>query len=147
MADDFSRRPGRGWFPTTRRSAVAAVGSDDPAERARSFEILVHAYWKPVYTHIRVTRRIPPAEAEDLTQGFFAHALEKGIFQAYDPGRARFRTYVRVCADSYVVAETRARHRLKRNFRPPAERDDRATLFREPPKHRARLSRDVEIVG
>ena len=40
-----------------------------------------------------------------------------------------------------------ARHRLKRNFRPPAERDDRATLFREPPKHRARLSRDVEIVG
>src|SRR4051812_4229264 len=102
MADDFLRSAPGGRFPTTRRSAVVAVGSDDPAERARSFEILVRAYWKPVYKHIRVRFRQSSEQASDLTQGFFAQALELRTFSSYDPARALFRTYLKICLDRFV---------------------------------------------
>lgn len=114
MADDFSRGAGRGRFPTTRRSAVAAVGSDDPAERARSFEILVHAYWKPVYKHLRVRWRRSSEDAAELTQGFFARALEQRMFSTYDASRALFRTYLKACLDRHVMKDAESRMRQKR---------------------------------
>lgn len=114
MADDFSRGAQRGRFPTTRRSAVAAVGSDDPAERARSFEILVRAYWKPVYKHLRVRWRLAEEQAADLTQGFFARALEQRMFSAYDPARALFRTYLKTCLDYHVLKDKESNLRQKR---------------------------------
>jgi DNA-directed RNA polymerase specialized sigma24 family protein len=114
VADDFSRGPQKGWFPATRRSAVAAVGSDDPAERARSFEILVRAYWKPVYKHLRVRWRLSSEQAEDLTQGFFARALEQRMFSAYEPGRALFRTYLKTCLDRHAMKDAESRMRQKR---------------------------------
>src|ERR1043166_3850446 len=112
MADDFQRSaPG---FPPTRRSAVVAVGSDDPAERARSFEILVRAYYKPVYKHIRVRFRRSDEEASDLTQGFFAQMLEQRTFAAYDPARALFRTYLKTCLDRFVIKDDESQMRQKR---------------------------------
>lgn len=114
MADDFSRGARRGRFPTTHRSAVVAVGSDDPAERARSFEILVRAYWKPVYKHLRVRWRLSSEHAADLTQGFFARALEQRMFSAYDPSRALFRTYLKACLDRHVMKDAESRMRQKR---------------------------------
>ena len=91
-----------------------AVGSDDPAERARSFEILVRAYWKPVYKHLRVRWRLSSEQAEDLTQGFFARALEQRMFAAYDPARALFRTYLKTCLDRHVMKDAESRLRQKR---------------------------------
>lgn len=113
MADDSSS-PRRGLFPTTHRSAVVAVGSDDPAERARSFEILVRAYWKPVYKHVRLRFRRSAEEAEDLTQGFFARSFEQRYFSGYDPGRALFRTYLKTCLDRFVLKEAESDRRQKR---------------------------------
>jgi|SRR5262245_7085773 len=101
-------------FPLTRRSVVVAAGSADPALRRRAFEALVAAYWKPVYKYLRLKWGASGEDAEDLTQGFFARALEKGFFDRFDPGRARFRTYLRTCLDGYVANERKARHRLKR---------------------------------
>lgn len=93
---------------------MLAVGSDDPAERARSFEILVRAYWKPVYKHLRVRWRLESEHAEDLTQGFFARALEQRMFSAYDPARALFRTYLKMCLDRHVMKDAESRLRQKR---------------------------------
>jgi RNA polymerase sigma factor (sigma-70 family) len=93
---------------------VLAVGSDDPVERARSFEILVRAYWKPVYKHLRVRWRLSGEQAADLTQDFFARALEQRMFSAYDPSRALFRTYLRLCLDRLVMKDTERRLRQKR---------------------------------
>lgn len=90
------------------------MGSDDPAERARSFEILVRAYWKPVYKHLRVRWRLESEHAEDLTQGFFARALEQRTFSAYDPSLARFRTYLKTCLDRHVMKDAESRLRQKR---------------------------------
>jgi len=90
------------------------VGSDDPAERARSLEILVRAYWKPIYKHLRIRWRLDSEHAADLTQAFFARALEQRMFSLYDPARALFRTYLKTCLDRHVMKDTESRLRLKR---------------------------------
>jgi RNA polymerase sigma factor (sigma-70 family) len=101
-------------FPLTRRSVVRAAASADPLTRRRAFEALVAAYWKPVYKYLRLKWAAPEEDAEDLTQGFFARALEKGFFDRFDPERARFRTYLRTCLDGFVANERKSAHRLKR---------------------------------
>src|SRR5262245_61315156 len=114
MGDDFSPGGEKGRFPPTRRSAVATVGSEDPVARARAFEILVRAYWRPVYTHVRLRWKREEAEAADLTQGFFARAFEKEHFSAYDPAKALFRTYLKTCLDRFVMESARGERREKR---------------------------------
>src|SRR5687768_9109481 len=101
-------------FPLTRRSVVVAAGSADPETRRRAFDALVAAYWKPVYKYLRLKGGASGEDAEDLTQGFFARALEKGFFDRFDPERARFRTYLRTCLDGYVSNERAAARRQKR---------------------------------
>src|SRR5579859_2762984 len=103
MTKDFDAQDTGARFPRTRRSAVAAVGSGDPAERARGFDALVRAYWKPVYAHLRLRWRHGPDDARDLTQGFFARAFEKGFFADYDPSKALFRTFVKTCLDRFAA--------------------------------------------
>ena len=93
---------------------VQAVASADAETRRRAFEVLVAAYWKPVYKYLRLKWGAACEDAEDLTQGFFARALEKGFFDRFDPGRARFRTYLRACLDGFVANERKSAQRLKR---------------------------------
>lgn len=103
-----------GGFPITRWSAVVAASSDDLDERNRALEILIAAYWKPVYKYVRIKWRKSSEDAKDLTQGFFAKALEKNFFRGYDPGKARFRTFLRTCLDRFVANEEKAARRIKR---------------------------------
>ena len=105
---------GGAQFPITSHSAVLAIRSDDPAERARSCDILALAYWKPVYKYVRLKWRKTSDDAQDLTQAFFAKAFEKGYFDAYDPAKARFRTFMRTCLDRFVANDDKAGKRLKR---------------------------------
>ena len=101
-------------FPITRLSAIVAAGSKDQAERSRAFEILVAAYWMPVYKYIRIKWGKPSEDAKDLTQGFFVEAMEKNFFQRYDPARAKFRTFLRTCLEGFVLNEEKAARRIKR---------------------------------
>jgi RNA polymerase sigma factor (sigma-70 family) len=112
--DSTSRAAAGGAFPLTRRSLVAAVGSGDREVRRSAFGALVEAYWKPVYTVLRLRWRLSPVEAEDATQEFFARALEKDWFSRYDPSRARFRTYLRSCLDAHAANRAKAARREKR---------------------------------
>lgn len=114
MTSDSGGESGRGVFPATRGSVIAALRSEDADARARSLEVVAQAYWKPVYKYVRLKWRRPDEDARDLTQAFFASAVEKGYFEAYDPGRARFRTYLRVCLDGFVAKDAQASRRLKR---------------------------------
>ncbi|HEX9186071.1 MAG TPA: sigma-70 family RNA polymerase sigma factor [Vicinamibacteria bacterium] len=93
---------------------VLAVRSGDAAERARALDVLVEAYWRPVFRHVRARWRADDEDARDLAQGFFAAALEKGWLERFDPARGRFRTYLLTCLDGFVAKEKRAGRRLKR---------------------------------
>ncbi len=115
MADDTGIGEGSGKFPATRHSAVLAAQSASLIERERGLSILVAAYWKPIYKYLRIRHREANEEAKDLTQGFFARALEKEFFAAYDPDKGSFRTYLRTCLDRYVANERKAALRQKRS--------------------------------
>jgi hypothetical protein len=101
-------------FPTTRPSFVAGMGSAEPRERERAAEVLVRAYWRPVYKYLRLRHRRANEDAEDLTQGFFAHALEKGWLARFDARRGSFRAFLRLALDGHVANEDKARAREKR---------------------------------
>jgi len=110
--EDF--QPGADRFPPTRRSVIEAVRSIDAEERERALEALSAAYWKPVYKYIRLRWNRPSEEAQDLTQGFFVEVLERELIEKFDPKKSRLRTYLRVCVDSFVSNEQKARQRQKR---------------------------------
>jgi RNA polymerase sigma-70 factor (ECF subfamily) len=101
-------------FPATRRSVLLAARDADPDVRRRALDTLAESYWKPVYKYLRVHHRVEEEPARDLTQGFFALALETGTFDRYEPERARFRTFLRLALDGFVINERKAANRLKR---------------------------------
>jgi len=101
-------------FPVTRLSVVAAARSNDAAERSLALEILFAAYWKPIYKYLRLKYAQAPQDAQDLTQGFFAELLERGLLAKFDPAKSRLRTYLRLCADSFALNEIKAASRKKR---------------------------------
>jgi RNA polymerase sigma factor (sigma-70 family) len=101
-------------FPATRLSLVARTRSADAQTRQLAFAALIEAYWKPVYKYLRLKWQADADEAADLTQAFFTTTLEKDVLGRFDPARARFRTYLRVCLDGFVANARKADGRLKR---------------------------------
>jgi RNA polymerase sigma factor (sigma-70 family) len=101
-------------FPATRHSIVAAMRSSRAEVRRSAFEALVRAYWKAVFKYVRLKWHVSPDHAADLTQSFFLRAFEKDFFAAFDPSRARFRTFLRICLDRFVANARQAEGRLKR---------------------------------
>jgi RNA polymerase sigma factor (sigma-70 family) len=93
---------------------VVAIRSQDPEERSRGYDAIVAAYWRPAYIHLRHRWAAAPEDARDLVQGFFADAFEKGTLERFEPGRARFRTWLRVCLDGYAGHAREAAAALKR---------------------------------
>lgn len=101
-------------FPTTRRSVVLALSSDDADERTRAFDTLVAIYWRPLYKYARVAWGRSPQDCEDLTQSFFVRAVETEALGAFDPAKASFRTFLRLLFDRHSANEAKAAQRLKR---------------------------------
>jgi hypothetical protein len=62
-------------FTTTDWSVVLEAQGESPAAQ-EALEKLCRTYWRPIYSFVR-RQGVGPAEAEDLTQGFFALLLER----------------------------------------------------------------------
>ncbi len=92
-------------FPITRHSVLDRVRSDSPDVRHAAFETLAAVYWKPAYSYLRLRWHLTADDAEDVVQAFFATAFEKQYFKAFDPAKARFRTFVRTCLDRFTQHE------------------------------------------
>ncbi len=101
-------------FPPTRHSVIERLRRPGTEERSAAFSDLVEGYWKPIYKHFRATWNVSPEDAQDLTQAFFSDAFEKAWLEKYEPGKARFRTFVRVCADRFAMNARQASGRAKR---------------------------------
>lgn len=106
--------PASGGFPATRLSVIERIRTTDPDARRQAFGDIVEGYWKPVYKHLRVTWHLDTEDARDLTQGFFADAFQKSWLERFEPEKARFRTFVRVCADRFVMNARQSASRIKR---------------------------------
>jgi RNA polymerase sigma-70 factor (ECF subfamily) len=79
-----------GIFATTNWSLVLRAGKGDGQRAAEALEQLCRIYWYPLYAHAR-RRGNTPADAEDLTQGFFLSFLSRGDLAGLAPEKARFR--------------------------------------------------------
>jgi RNA polymerase sigma factor (sigma-70 family) len=101
-------------FPQTGYTVIGQLASEDAALRTMAFEKVVGAYWKPAYKYVRLKWAVSNEDAKDLIQGFFTRALDKGFFRQYDPAKASFRTYLRVCLDRFAANERQSARRLKR---------------------------------
>jgi RNA polymerase sigma factor (sigma-70 family) len=101
-------------FPPTRYSVIERLRTPGDAGRREAFGDLVDGYWKPVYKYVRVRWRLGPDEAEDVTQALFAEAFENAWFDRFDPEKARFRTFVRLCVDRLVMNAQQAAGRIRR---------------------------------
>jgi RNA polymerase sigma-70 factor (ECF subfamily) len=82
------------------------------ASRA-ALERLCRLYWYPVYAHIR-QRGLGPHDAEDLTQDFFSLLIEKNYLEAADRRRGRFRSFLLVAVNRFLVNAYHRDHTLKR---------------------------------
>jgi RNA polymerase sigma factor (sigma-70 family) len=101
-------------FPATRLSVVERTRSGDEETRRVAIATIIEGYWKPAYKYLRMKWSLDPDAAADLTQEFFTTALEKDVVEKYDPSRARFRTYLRLCLDGFAANARKAERRLKR---------------------------------
>jgi RNA polymerase sigma-70 factor (ECF subfamily) len=91
-------------FPATRWTVVAAAGRATTAEAGRALEELCRDYWFPIYAYIR-RRGHPPADAEDLTQGFFERLIRLGSLAGVDRERGPFRAFLLASAKHYLADE------------------------------------------
>ena len=64
------------WFVTTHWSIVLEASDGFPADAQKALQSLCGTCWYPLYTYVR-RRGYDAHTAQDLTQGFFAHLLEK----------------------------------------------------------------------
>ena len=95
----------RAGFAVTRWTVVlTAAGEESGTRRQRALEELAQAYWFPLYAYIRRQGR-STAEAEDLTQGFFARLLEKKALSAVDRDKGKFRSFLLASVKNFLANE------------------------------------------
>lgn len=121
-------------FQTTRWSLILRARSPGTAGEQALGELLA-AYWQPVYVFYR---RLGASrdDAADLTQGLFADLLARGDLTTADPGRGRFRTFLRSCARNWWRNERDRAQAQKRGGHVqllPLEPDDAEAWMRSQP--------------
>jgi RNA polymerase sigma-70 factor (ECF subfamily) len=99
-------------FTTTHWSVVLEAQSESPAAQD-ALEKLCRTYWRPIFAFVR-RQGLPPAEAEDITQGFFAQLLERKSFDAVRKEKGRLRSYLLGALKYFVTDEQRRAMAIKR---------------------------------
>jgi len=92
-----------GSFSTTHWSVVLQAVQND-ASGAAALEHLCQNYWYPIYAFIR-RRGSSPHQAEDLTQSFFAHLLEKESLAKVDRQKGKFRSFLLGTLKNFLANE------------------------------------------
>ena len=102
-----------GEFQPTLWSVV--LRAKDPADphRRTALNSLCESYWAPVYVYLRHKGR-SIEDAQDATQGFFAHFLELRALERVERGRGRFKNYLLALLENYLANEHRKAHAEKR---------------------------------
>src|SRR5689334_4979716 len=108
MGDTKQRSPqwleSRPVFATTHWSVVLSARDEDTAISGAALETLCQTYWNPVYAYAR-RQGHSPADAQDMTQGFFARLLSADYLQSVAREKGKFRTFLLVALKRFLVNE------------------------------------------
>jgi len=99
-------------FTTTHWSVALEAQGESPAAH-EALEKLCRMYWRPIYSFLR-RQGIGSAEAEDITQGFFAQLLERGSFGAVRKEKGRLRSFLLASLKYFLADEQRRAMAIKR---------------------------------
>ena len=94
-------REGGASFATTHWSVVAQSALTDVPEAANALAQLCEMYWPPIYSFIR-RRGYSPADAQDLTQSFFAYFLRTKAYARTDPLHGKFRSFLLASVKNFL---------------------------------------------
>jgi RNA polymerase sigma-70 factor (ECF subfamily) len=103
---------GGGVFTTTHWSVVLEAQGESPAAQV-ALEKLCRIYWRPIYSFVR-RQGVGPAEAEDITQGFFAQLLERESLRAVRKEKGRLRSFLLASVKNFLANEWRRAMAIKR---------------------------------
>jgi RNA polymerase sigma-70 factor (ECF subfamily) len=89
-------------FRTTHWTVILEAA--DPGDRGApdAFARLYSDYWYPLYAYVR-RRGHSPHEAEDITQDFFLHLLEKPSLAGLQREGGKFRSFLLRSLDNFLV--------------------------------------------
>lgn len=90
---------------------MRAQGEGPEAEQA--MEDLCRAYWFPLYSFVRRCGR-SPADAQDLTQGFFCEIFLNGLLDRVNSEKGSLRSYLLGAIKNFISRQHRKENALKR---------------------------------
>ena len=104
---------GAAWFATTRWTVVLNAREAESLEYESAIDQFCRSYWPPAYSFIRRTGK-SPAEAQDLTQDFFASLIHKNQLKYLQDRRAKFRSFLLTLLKHFLADEHDKVSALKR---------------------------------
>lgn len=100
-------------FATTQWSLVLSAGDAASPDSQEALAQLCEAYWYPLYAFVR-RQGYEVAEAQDLTQGFFADLLERNFLDDVKQERGRFRSFLLTALVHYLSKQRERQQAQKR---------------------------------
>jgi RNA polymerase sigma factor (sigma-70 family) len=102
-------------FTATHWSVIVAAGSTqaDPETASAALAQLCETYWPPLYSYVR-GRGYSVHDAQDLTQGFFAHLIEHKIHLRADRQLGKFRSFLLASLKNFLSHAREREQALKR---------------------------------
>jgi RNA polymerase sigma factor (sigma-70 family) len=102
-------------FGPTQWSVIVAAGKTeaDPEIASAALAQLCQTYWRPLYTYVR-SRGYSVHDAQDLTQGFFAHLIEHKIHLRADRQLGKFRSFLLASLKNFLSHARERDQALKR---------------------------------
>jgi RNA polymerase sigma-70 factor (ECF subfamily) len=88
-------------FHTTHWTVILEARDRDGTAAQEALASLCASYWYPLYAFIR-HRGAGPQEAEDLTQEFFRHFLERNALARVQPAAGKFRSFLLACLKNFL---------------------------------------------
>ena len=99
-------------FPPTLWSIVLLAGQNDSQKSHEALASLCRAYWFPLYAYLRRQGK-SPHDAQDLTQAFLLHVVEKHTLSRAQPDKGKFRSFL-LASLQYFLADERDRQQAQK---------------------------------
>jgi len=125
---------GRSQFLPTRWTVVLTAGRQDTSRAREALSQLCQTYWYPLYAYAR-RRGHSPADAEDLTQAFFARLLARDSLRDVDRGKGKFRSFLLASLKHFLADEWDKSRAQKRGGGEPVVPLDAETRYAREPAH------------